>query len=151
MNLKISYFIDTDTLSIWSGMPASEAGNVTQNLIADYDAEGEIVGFTLDHAAELLLNIPFQTGMDYGYETISSSDPDAYNHYVKDGALTLVNLNAVKFSNQVSENLTAHYGDDGDAVGFTLLHAAELLLPYLKGEVTTQDMRTSAGAAADND
>ena len=55
MKLRISYYGDTDTLSFWNGEPASAADDVAENLIVDYDAAGEAVGFTLDHAAELLL------------------------------------------------------------------------------------------------
>ena len=57
MKLKVSYYEDTDTLSLWNGEPASEGGDVAENLIADYDAAGDAVGFTLEHAAELLLPI----------------------------------------------------------------------------------------------
>lgn len=55
MKLRIAYYSDTDTLSLWNGEPASAADDVAENLIVDYDAAGEAVGFTLDHAAELLL------------------------------------------------------------------------------------------------
>ena len=55
MKLRISYYGDTDTLSLWNGEPASAADDVAENLIVDYDAAGDAVGFTLDHAAELLL------------------------------------------------------------------------------------------------
>ena len=55
MKLRISYYGDTDTLSFWNGEPASAADDVAENLIVDYDAAGDAVGFTLDHAAELLL------------------------------------------------------------------------------------------------
>ena len=57
MKLEIAYFSDTDTLSLWNGKPASEAGDVTGNLIADYDAEGKVVGFTLEHAGKMLLKL----------------------------------------------------------------------------------------------
>ena len=57
MKLRISYYGDTDTLSFWNGEPASTADDVAENLIVDYDAAGDAVGFTLDHAAELLLPI----------------------------------------------------------------------------------------------
>ena len=57
MKLRISYYGDTDTLSLWNGEPASAADDVAENLIVDYDAAGDAVGFTLDHAAELLLPI----------------------------------------------------------------------------------------------
>ena len=55
MQLRIAYYGDTDTLSLWNGAPASAAEDVADHLIVDYDAAGDAVGFTLDHAAELLL------------------------------------------------------------------------------------------------
>ncbi len=57
MKLKVSYFKDTDTLSLWNEQPASHADDVAENLIADYNSEGDAVGFTLEHAAEILLPI----------------------------------------------------------------------------------------------
>ena len=57
MKLRIDYCKDTDTLSLWNEHPASHADDVAENLIADYDSEGDAVGFTLEHAAELLLPI----------------------------------------------------------------------------------------------
>jgi uncharacterized protein YuzE len=57
MKLRIVYCEDTDTLSLWNGEPASHADDVADNLIADYDALGDAVGFTFENAAELLLPI----------------------------------------------------------------------------------------------
>lgn len=54
MKLTIDYDRETDTLSLWSGRPASEGRDVAENLVADLDAEGNVVGFTLEHAGELL-------------------------------------------------------------------------------------------------
>ncbi len=54
MKLKIYYDSETDTLSLWNGHPASEADDVAEYLVADFNGEGEVVGFTLEHAAELL-------------------------------------------------------------------------------------------------
>ena len=54
VKLKIHYDSETDTLSLWNGHPASEADDVAEYLVADFDGEGEVVGFTLEHAAELL-------------------------------------------------------------------------------------------------
>ena len=54
MKPKIYYDKDTDTLSIWNGIPASEAEDVAEHLVADFNDEGEVVGFTLEHAADLL-------------------------------------------------------------------------------------------------
>lgn len=54
MKLNVYYDSETDTLSLWNGQPASEGADVAENLTADFDAEGEVVGFTLEHAAEIL-------------------------------------------------------------------------------------------------
>ena len=54
MKLNVYYDSDTDTLSLWNGKPASEGADVAENLTADFDAEGEVVGFTLEHASEIL-------------------------------------------------------------------------------------------------
>ena len=54
MKLKAQYDKETDTLSLWNGKPASEADDVAENLVVDFDNEGEVVGFTLEHAAEFL-------------------------------------------------------------------------------------------------
>ena len=54
MKLKVYYDKDTDMLSLWNGRPATEADDVAENLVADFDNEGEVVGFTLEHASELL-------------------------------------------------------------------------------------------------
>ncbi len=57
MKLDIYYDSETDTLSLWNGRPASEGADVAENLIAEFDDEGEVVGFTIDHAAELLNSV----------------------------------------------------------------------------------------------
>ena len=54
MKLNVHYDSETDTLSLWNGKPASEGADVAKNLTADFDADGEVVGFTLEHAAEIL-------------------------------------------------------------------------------------------------
>ena len=54
MKLTIDYDPETDTLSLWNGRPASEGRDIADSLVADLDAQGNIVGFTLEHAAELL-------------------------------------------------------------------------------------------------
>ena len=54
MKLNVYYDGETDTLSLWNGKPASEGADVAENLTADFDAEGEVVGFTLEHASEML-------------------------------------------------------------------------------------------------
>ena len=58
MKLKICYDKDTDTLSIWNGIPASEAEDVAEHLVADFNDAGQVVGFTLERASELLGTVP---------------------------------------------------------------------------------------------
>ena len=54
MKLEIYYDSETDTLSLWNGQPADDGADVAENLTVDFNGEGEVVGFTLEHAAELL-------------------------------------------------------------------------------------------------
>ena len=58
MKPKIYYDRETDTLSIWNGIPASEAEDLAEYLVADFDDGGKVVGFTLEHASELLGAVP---------------------------------------------------------------------------------------------
>ena len=52
--MGVKYSVETDTLSPWNGRSAIEGADVAENLVADFDDAGEVVGFTLEHAAELL-------------------------------------------------------------------------------------------------
>lgn len=54
MKLQIYYDRETDTLSLWNGQPGDDGADVAENLTVDFDSEGDVVGFTLEHAAELL-------------------------------------------------------------------------------------------------
>ena len=54
VKLNVYYDSETDTLSLWNGKPASEGADVAENLTVDFDAEGEVVGFTLERASEML-------------------------------------------------------------------------------------------------
>ena len=53
--LDVFYCKETDTLDIGSGHPAGYGADISENLIVNSNAEGEVVGFTLEHAAEMLL------------------------------------------------------------------------------------------------
>ena len=64
MKLSVYYDSETDTLSLWNGRPAREGADVADNLIADFDSEGEVVGFTLEHAAELLGSVLADSPLD---------------------------------------------------------------------------------------
>ena len=155
--LDISYFSDTDTLSIWNGVSASEAGDliavgeliydastradVSADIIADYDAAGKVVGFTIEHAAELLLRpLAKHGGASDAFEVNGMFAGYGYTLSISGGALTLRNHSAdiarsdevgVYADERFTARLTAHYDADGDAAGFTLTRAADALLPLL--------------------
>ena len=59
--LLIEYNTVSDTLHLWNGRPASREQVVADTLIAELDAEGEAVGFTLERAAAQLR--PFLLGV----------------------------------------------------------------------------------------
>ena len=54
IDLEIHYFPQTDTLDLGNGMPAAEGYDIAENLIANVRDDGEVVSFTLEHAAETL-------------------------------------------------------------------------------------------------
>ena len=55
MKPVVKYFEDTDTLSVdLSSRPAAEAEEVAEDVIIDFDGDGRVVGFTIEHASRLL-------------------------------------------------------------------------------------------------
>lgn len=168
MTLEIAYFEETDTLSLWNGTPASEAsdliasgaldvngdteGAVTGDILADYDSAGRVVGFTIEHAAELLLHPLVSKGGVSDYLEIDGKYAGySYTLSMNNGTLTLSSDRDKVRSSEVAEHLTAHYDVNGDAAGFILKRAAELLLPHLKGQAGAQRTPASVVSATNND
>ena len=54
MELEIQYFPQTDTLYIGSAETADDGYDIAENLIAHARDNGEVIGITLEHAAEIL-------------------------------------------------------------------------------------------------
>ena len=54
MELEIQYFPQTDTLYIGGAGTANDGYDIADNLIAHAKEDGEVVGITLEHAAEVL-------------------------------------------------------------------------------------------------
>jgi uncharacterized protein YuzE len=53
--MKLSYFPDTDSLYIdLSARPSAESQEVSEGVVLDYDAEGNLVGIDIDHASKKL-------------------------------------------------------------------------------------------------
>ena len=54
MKPVVRYFDDTDTLSVdLASRPAAEAEEVTEDVIVDFDSDGNVIGFTIEHANRL--------------------------------------------------------------------------------------------------
>ncbi len=59
MKPVVKYFEDTDTLSVdLATRPAAEAEEVAEDVIIDFDSDGNVVGFSIEHASRLLPPIP---------------------------------------------------------------------------------------------
>lgn len=192
--LNISYFADTDTLSLWNGKAANSAGDLAitdqerkdqmtvmdeiykpspddviqrdcrwgepVDVIVDYreydDGSGEVVGFTIEHAAALLLR-PLErhaatfesieidgryaaTNLVAGFAMRNSTPRTDYVLRIEDGELRL-DIRGVEATRSydvgeyVGDGFTARLRADEDAdydcVGFELTHAVDALLPYL--------------------
>lgn len=54
MKLEIQYFPQTDTLYIGGAGIANDGYDIAENLIAHVRDDGEVVGITLEHAADVL-------------------------------------------------------------------------------------------------
>ena len=146
MNLQISYFEDTDTLSIWNGEPASEADVVAKNLLIDLNASGSPVGLTLEHAAELCLPELLGATESPRSNRGSSSNSHSSSKGILDGredmqlhidyhqqsdTLWLGNGLPTPGGEDIAEYVTAFFDDDRpNAV--SIKHATEVLLPVLQ-------------------
>ena len=54
MDAEVNYFKESDMLSVWTGKPAAEGDEIADGIIVDLDADGNVVGFTIEHATVLL-------------------------------------------------------------------------------------------------
>ena len=53
--MKLHYYPDTDSLYIeLSNAPGSETRQIVEGLVVDFDADGNVVGFDIDHASAKL-------------------------------------------------------------------------------------------------
>lgn len=51
--MKLNYYADTDSLYIdLSERPSVESREVTEGIVLDYDAEGNLVGIDIDNASQ---------------------------------------------------------------------------------------------------
>lgn len=53
--MKLHYYPETDTLYIeLKSTPGAEAREIVEGLVVDFDANGDVVGFDIDHASRKL-------------------------------------------------------------------------------------------------
>ncbi len=53
--MKLHYYPETDSLYIdLNSRPSADSREITDGLVADFDAEGNIVGIDIDHASQKL-------------------------------------------------------------------------------------------------
>jgi len=53
--MKLHYYPETDSLYIdLNSRPSADSREITDGLVADFDADGNIVGIDIDHASERL-------------------------------------------------------------------------------------------------
>jgi uncharacterized protein YuzE len=53
--MKLHYYPETDSLYIeLKSTPGAETREIVEGLVADFDANGDIVGFDIDHASRKL-------------------------------------------------------------------------------------------------
>ena len=71
--LEIHYDAETDTLSVWNGRPVYSSYEAEQYLLIELDSDRTPVGFTLEHALELLR--PHLSGHSESGQTTSKTEP----------------------------------------------------------------------------
>jgi uncharacterized protein YuzE len=53
--MKLHYYPETDSLYIeLKNVPGSEAREIVEGLVVDFDAKGDVVGLDIDHASKKL-------------------------------------------------------------------------------------------------
>jgi uncharacterized protein YuzE len=53
--MKLRYYPETDSLYIeLNGAPGAEAREIVEGLVVDLDANGDVVGFDIEHASQKL-------------------------------------------------------------------------------------------------
>ena len=129
--VEVDYAVKGDLLWLGNGIPnLDSAQNITFEPEFDvfFSADGDCVGVYLFDAAHILLP---QLTLDSS--TVNFQFQELSGAYFKDeDTLTIGNGNMAASSGEIAEGLTAHYGETGKVVGFTLENVRELLLPLLR-------------------
>lgn len=153
MKLQISYFKDTDTLSIWNGEPASEADDVAKGQLIDLNAAGSPVELALEHAAELCLpelfgptdSPEFNSDCSSGSHLLPNEildrreDKQLHIDYLQQSdTLWLGNGLPIPSREVIAEFITAFFDYDRPNAVMTE-RAAEILLPILQAATKVKE------------
>lgn len=53
--MKLHYYPETDSLYIdLAGRPSADSREIAEGLVADFDAEGRVVGIDIQHASQIM-------------------------------------------------------------------------------------------------
>ena len=134
-NLEIKYVWEGDLLCLWNDLHVPVAGFdiTTKTILTAFhsrDGNRECRGFDLFDAAQMLL--PFLKNKGEFKRELCQGELSASYSCETDTLMLVSNRHITVRNYLIAEGLTAHCTERGWAVGFTLEHAAELLLPHLE-------------------
>ena len=127
------YDPESDTLDIGNGKSGSEGQPVADRLTAFFGDGEDAVGITLENAVELLapcLKESASGRTDVSRRATTSTDLQIH-YFPQTDTLDLGNGMPAAEGYDI-----ANVRDDGELVGITLEHAAEMLVPYLRDQVS---------------
>ncbi len=127
----LSYSEKGDLLSTWNRVPIKGGARLVTarpDFVYFCSEDGNCVGFDLFDAARIL--VPYLTqdaqAVEIEYRELRGS-------YDKESDILVIGNGATpENSSEMAQGVTAHYDEEGKAVGFTLEKAAERLLPHLE-------------------
>ena len=128
MNPVVEYLQDCDSLSVWTGKPAAEVDEIMDGVLIDLDHDGNVVGFTIEHASVLLR--PMLDALD----TPAPPAPvvvQGGKYFEDSDMLSVWTGKPAAEVDEIMNGVLIDLDHDGNVVGFSLEDASELLRPML--------------------
>ena len=141
MKLNINYFEDVDFLALWNERLSDSGGDVSAGLTAFFDdSDDSVVSFTIQGAARNLTPVLYgkeSVGKDQVHREVGQLGyledvPLLIDYWPVSDTLHLWNGRPASREQVVADTLIAELDAEGEAVGFTLEHAAAQLRPFLR-------------------
>lgn len=127
MSTPYTYNKEYDILSLSTRRDYEESASVAYDLMANFDTQGNCMGFEFLDAAYLFL--PYLCPKEYPKFDLEDDLTITYN--AESDTLSFQNSETATYSETVIEHCIAHLDAEGDPVGFTLEKASERVLPLL--------------------